>query len=372
MLLTGRWSTLAAVLIPGVATSAPAARTAAAGPHWAAIWTASPEPANPDPDEPLFHLSEQTVQERLTVSAPAQRLRIRLSNEYGSTPLLIGAATVALSRAPLPTAHRKVLTFAGLGRVAIAPGATVLSDPVAFRVTAGGELCISLFFPERVSTPTVHRLALKRAAVSISGDFSRTAGFSVEASSESSIAITQVLAPASPGQKVLVAFGDSLTDGDASTVAHFERDALAVLGVTHVLLLEGGNDIGFPGASLRGRNLGKPEERHSPQDLIAAYRRLIARAHARGVRVIGATLLPCEGADLPGYWTPAKDEQREAVNRWIRTSGAFDAVVDFDAVLRDPRHPSRLLARFSSDDHLHPNDLGYQAMADAIPVSLFR
>jgi lysophospholipase L1-like esterase len=418
-LVAGRWSILAAAVALGVA-SGPVAHTAAAGTPWVAIWTASPEPPDPDPDEPLFHLSGQTVRERLTVSAPAQQLRIRLSNEYGSTPLLVGAATIALSRDAAPTESSRVLTFAGHGRVTIAPGETALSDPVPLQVRSGGGLRLSLFFPERVSTPTIHALALKRAAVSLPGDFSRAAGFPVKAWSESSISITQVLAPARPGQKVLVAFGDSLTDGDASTVdadrnwpndltrrlaarrdgaplavvnagvagnrlladgpfpslgisgvERFERYALAVPGVTHVLLLEGGNDLGFPGASLRGRDLAKPNETRSAHDLISAYQRLIVRAHGRGVRVIGATLPPCEGADIPGYWTRAKDAQREAVNSWIRTSGAFDGVVDFDAVLRDPDHPSRLQARFSSGDHLHPNDLGYQAMANAIPVSLF-
>ena len=110
----------------------------------------------------------------------------------------------------------------------------------------------------------------------------------------------------------------------------------------------------------------------TPKDLIDAYRQLISRAHARGVKLIGATITPCEGVDLPGYYSESKEAVRQSVNNWIRTSGSFDAIIDFDAVLRDPDHPSRLLPRFASEDNLHPNDLGYQAMADAIDLAIFK
>jgi lysophospholipase L1-like esterase len=157
-----------------------------------------------------------------------------------------------------------------------------------------------------------------------------------------------------------------------SALARFERDALALPGVTHILLLEGINDIGFPGAKLGRRYLADPADMRTPEDLIEAYRKLIARAHARGIKVIGATISPCEGVDLPGYYSESKEAVRQTVNKWIRTSGSFDGVIDFDAVLRDPNRPSRLLPRFASGDHLHPNDSGYQAMADAIDLALFK
>jgi lysophospholipase L1-like esterase len=233
--------------------------------------------------------------------------------------------------------------------------------------------------------------------------------------------VSAVLVPAQPSQRLIVAFGDSLTDGDGSTVdadhnwpsdlirrlgktpegskvavvnagiagnrllndgflasfgvsalARFDRDSLALPGVTHIVLLEGINDIGFPGAKLGESYLADPVDARTPEDLIEAYRQLISRAHAHGVKLIGATMTPFEGVDFPGYYSESKEAVRQAVNRWIRTSGAFDGVIDFDAVLRDPDHPSRLLPRFASQDRLHPNDLGYQAMADAVDLALFK
>ena len=233
-----------------------------------------------------------------------------------------------------------------------------------------------------------------------------------------------MLVPAQPSQRLVVAFGDSIVDGDGSTVdadhnwpsdlirrlsktpegskvavvnegiagnrllsdcfivnigcfgvsalARFDRDALGLPGVTHIVLLEGINDIGFPGAKLGGTDLADPADVRTPEELIDAYRQLISRAHAHGVTLIGATITPCEGVDIPGYYSESKEAIRQAVNKWIRTSSAFDAVIDFDAVLRDPDHPSRLLPRFASEDHLHPNDAGYQAMAEAIDLALFK
>jgi lysophospholipase L1-like esterase len=233
-----------------------------------------------------------------------------------------------------------------------------------------------------------------------------------------------VLVPAQPAQRLVVAFGDSVTDGDGSTVdadrnwpsdlvrrlvatpegskvavvnegivgnrllndcfiasagcfgvsalARFDRDALAQPGVTHIVLLEGINDIGFPGAELGGGYLADAADVRTSEDLIGAYRQLISRAHAHGVKIIGATITPFEGVDVPGYYSESKEAVRRGVNKWIRSSGSFDGVIDFDAVLRDPDHPTRLLPRFASEDRLHPNDLGYQAMADAIDVALFK
>ena len=390
---------------------------------WVATWSASPEAADPDPDEPLLKIENQTVRERMRISQGGAQIRVRFSNEFGSTPLLVGSATVAEPGDPSsvkPGSIRQI-TFGGLPSVTIPPGAPVLSDPVAFPAAAGSEISISLYFPKRVATPTLHGLALKRGVVSPQGDFTRAEKIAGGTGTESLILISEVLVPAQPDQRLVVAFGDSITDGDRSTVdadrnwpsdlvrrlekmpggpklavvnagiagnrlledgplaglgvnalARFDRDALAQPGVTHIVLLEGVNDIGFPGAKLGALLLADAGDVRTKEELIGAYRQLIARAHAHGIKVIGGTITPFEGVVLAGYYSEAKEALRQAVNQWIRTSGAFDGVIDFDAILRDPEHLGRLLARFASEDHLHPNDAGYQAIADAIDLHLFQ
>jgi lysophospholipase L1-like esterase len=393
---------------------------------WIATWVASPQSSAPDPNRPLLNIEDQTVRERVRVSIGGAQICIRLSNEYGSAPLLVGSATVAAPTDPASVRPGSIhaVTFGGRNSVTIPAGAPVLSDPVAFPVASGAEISISLYFPKRVATPTLHALALKSAVVSQHGDHTRAEKIEAGAASRSSILVSAVLVPAQPSQRLVVAFGDSVTDGDGSTLdanhnwpsdlirrlgktpggsnvavvnegivgnrllsdclvasagclsvsalARFDRDALALPGVTHIVLLEGLNDIGFPGANMDGSYLADPADVRTPEDLIFAYRQLISRAHAHGVKLIGATINPFEGVDLPGYYSESKEAVRQTVNKWIRTSGSFDAVIDFDAVLRDPDHPSRLLPRFASQDHLHPNDLGYQAMADAIDLALFK
>ena len=393
---------------------------------WIATWAASPQPTAPNPRKPLLNIEDQTVRERVRVSIGGAQICLRFSNEYGTAPLLIGSATVGVSVDPASVrpGSFQTVTFGGRNSVTIPAGAPVLSDPMAFPVASGAEISISLYFPKRVATPTLHALALKRAVVSQHGDYTRAEKIEAAAASESLILVSAVLVPAQPSQRLVVAFGDSVTDGDGSTVeadhnwpsdlirrlgktpegskvgvvnegivgnrllndcfiasagcfgvsalARFDRDALAVPGVTHIVLLEGINDIGFPGAKLGGGYLADPADVRAPEELIDAYRQLISRAHAHGVKLIGATISPFEGVDVPGYYSESKEAVRQTVNKWIRTSGSFDGVIDFDAVLRDPEHPSRLLPRFASEDHLHPNDAGYQAMADAIDVTFFK
>jgi len=142
--------------------------------------------------------------------------------------------------------------------------------------------------------------------------------------------------------------------------------------VTHVVVLEGINDLAFPGAKLGEEYLADPKQVRTAEELTDGYRQLIARAHARGVKVIGVTMSPFEGVDLPGYYSEAKDAIRQEVNRWIRTSGAYDGVIDFEVVMRDPGHRNRILAKFAYEDHLHPNADGYRALAEAVDLSLFK
>ncbi|HEX7251757.1 MAG TPA: SGNH/GDSL hydrolase family protein, partial [Thermoanaerobaculia bacterium] len=369
-------------------------RLAVAGPSWVASWASSPQSADPAVNRPVLRIEDQTVRERMRLSTGGDRICIRLSNEYGSTPLLVGSVTVAMPTDPASVQPGSIqtVTFGGRRSVMIPAGSPALSDPVAFSAASGAEIAISLYFPKRVATPTLHWLALKRMVISGRGDHTRDTKIEGGALSKSSILVSAVLVPAQPSQRLVVAFGDSITDGDFSTVdadrnwpsdlvrrlgqsseggrvavvnegiignrlrsdcfdahigcfgvsalARFDRDALAIPGVTHIVLLEGINDIGFPGAAIEGHALAPATELPSPEDLIDAYRQLIARAHAHGVKLIGGTIGPVEGVDVPGYYSESKEAIRQRVNQWIRTSGAFDAVIDFDAVLRDPEHPS--------------------------------
>ncbi len=392
---------------------------------WTATWAASPQPTAPDPKRPLLHIEDETVRERVRVTVGGDQIRIRLSNEYGSSPVVIGSATVAEPEGAsgVKASSIQSVTFGGRNSVTIPARAPMLSDPVTFRVNSGGEISISLYFPKRVATPTLHALALKRAVVSQHGDHTREEEIEDGSESGSLILVSAVLVPAQASERLVVAFGDSTTDGDAasdaehtwpsdlarrlakmrggpkvavvnegiagnrllddcfmasvgclgvSALARFDRDALALPGVTHIVLLEGINDIGFPGARLGEQNLADATEARSAEELIDAYRQLIARAHVHGVKLIGATMMPFEGVDIPGYYSESKEAIRQEVNKWIRSSGSFDGVIDFDATVRDPEHPSRLLPRLASGDHLHPNDAGYQAMAEAIGVALFK
>ena len=387
---------------------------------WIVTWATSPQSGTPNPREPLLNIDNQTVRERVRASIGGSQIRLRFSNEFGSSPLLIGAATVAIPKDVSTIKEESIrnVTFEGRNSIEIPAGAPVLSDPISLQLTPGAEISISIYFPNRLTTPTLHAFAFKHAVVSQHGDFTHERKIDPAALSTASILVTAVLVPAQPSNRLVVAFGDSISDGDGSTVdadnnypnnlirriaktsngstlavvnegivgnpllrdseifgvsalARFDRDALVLPGVTHTVLLEGVNDIGFVGAKMDGQYLADPAETRSAQDIIDAYRQLISRAHARGIKVIGATITPCEGVDIPGYYSDAKETVRETVNKWIRTGGAFDGMIDFDAVVRDPDHPTRLLPKFASKDHLHPNDAGYKAMADSIDLALF-
>jgi lysophospholipase L1-like esterase len=300
------------------------------------------------------------------------------------------------------------VSFGGSASVRIPAGEQVLSDPVAMQVSAQQELAVSIYVPGRTGVATLHSDALQLNWVSAAGDHASEAGpgaFAIPARSWYYLSGLDVRSSGAAG--TVVALGDSITDGvnssvggndrwpndlarrlgavagptlsvadegiggnrlltasrccGASAQARFARDALDQPGVRDVIVLEGINDIGL---SVGPRHL---DAGLTPARIIAGYRDLIAQAHARGVRIFGATLLPYHGA---GYYSPAGEAIREAVNAWIRTSGAFDGVIDFDAVMRDPANPLRLNPAYDSGDHLHPNDAGYQAMADAINLDM--
>jgi lysophospholipase L1-like esterase len=375
--------------------------------RWVGTWAASPVVT-----EGSFH--DQSLRIIARVSLGGTRLRVRLSNACGLRNLVVGAARVAIrdKDAAVVRGSDRVLTFGGKGATAIAAGALVLSDPVALDVRPLADLAVSLYLPDSVpeSLPiTGHGNAHQTNYVSPPGDHTEALAMPVANVTENWYFLTgiDVEAPASAGG--IVAFGDSLTDGNLSSLdinarwpdelarrlaarrggralgvmnhgiggnrilhdtrgdsglKRFDRDVLAQPGVSHAIVFLGTND-------LRNR-WKKPEEEVTAADMIAGLQQLAARAQAHGIKIYGCTLLPFENETfLPGAWTPAREAHRLAVNDWIRASGAFDAVIDFEKTLRDPAHPSSMRAAFDCGDHLHPSDLGYKTLGESIDLALF-
>jgi lysophospholipase L1-like esterase len=373
---------------------------------WLAVWGASPS-------DPATAMPGVTVREHVRLSLGGDRIRIRLSNRFGTSPLTVGPVHVALQGTGpgiVPGTDR-ALTFGGDDTVTIPAGALAVSDPVHLRVDDLQEIAVSIFLPAGSGTLTIHALGVATTYVSTPGDFTGATVLPVASTQLTKILLSNVEVWASKKSDAIVTLGDSITDGFNSTVdanhrwpdilanrlrakhgnddvsvvnqgisgnrlrkdiagpnaqERFDRDVIAQTGVRWVTLLEGINDIGFPGA------VDPPTPRTTAPEIIAAYKQLITRAHAAGLKIYGCTLTPFEGTIFPGYFAPDKEPVRQAVNEWIRTSGFFDAVIDFDRVVRDPSHPSRMLPAFDSGDHLHPNDAGYAAMANSIDLRLFR
>ncbi|MGQ0334795.1 SGNH/GDSL hydrolase family protein [Halomonas elongata] len=376
---------------------------------WTATWIASPQPRW-DGDFALptglpFHLWQQTIRQVAKVSVGGNRLRIVVSNAYGNRPLNIGAARVAKAGDESSTLGTgEPLTFSGQRQVSIPPGARMISDPASLAVDALDELAISLYLPDPTPPATFHWDGRQTAYIG-AGDQVDAVQMSVDDTLTTRLFLSALLVERPDTRHTVVAFGDSITDGNASTtdanhrwpdylaerfadesiavlnagisgarllrskmgenaLARFERDVLGHPGVDSVIVLMGINDIGWPGTLAADPALPTAER------LIGAYRQLIARARLQGVRIIGATLLPFKGAldDTPmrGYYSAEKEALRQRINTWIRDSGEFDDIVDFDAMTRDPDRPARLHPEFDSGDHLHPNDAGYEAMAEII------
>lgn len=348
-------------------------------------------------------LTDQTVRQIVHVSAGARAVRIVLSNAYGKAPLLIGEARIARtdSGVAIVPGSDRALTFGGQTGVAIPPGAPAVSDPVELDVPALGDLTVSIYIPQATTVDTFHWSGQQTGYLA-AGNVASAVSFEPSATITARVFVSAVLSGNNRQGRTVAAFGDSITDGSSATLnsnqrwpdllaqrlapyrigainagisgnqllqdgmganalARFERDVLSQPGVEAAIVLIGINDIGSP------QNGKTPT--HS--ELIAGYRQLIAQAHSRGVRIFGATIGPFEGAleeFVSGYYTPEKEQIRSLVNEWIRNSGEFDGVVDFDLALRDPQHPTRLLAAYDSGDRLHPSDAGYRAMAEAVEL----
>ena len=388
--------------------------SARAAPVWMESWAASPAPPMPAATgaaakqyNPGF--DNQTLVQVVRLSAGGRRLRIRFTNEYGQSPLAIGAARLGVldQDGQLVAGSERILVFGGSKTTSIPAGMPLRSDPVDLAVAPLSSLRIALYLPGAVKQCTCHVTGAQHMLVSPPGDYTGRPFRSVDVALPDNRAFLSAVDVESPAPgPVIVALGDSITDGFKSTddanhrwpdrlaerlndraggrpaavinagmsgnrlladgyippmgqsaLARFDRDVLAVPGVTHVIILEGVNDLGAVGVPLP-----------TAVTMINGYRRLIDRAHARGVKVIGATILPYEGA---WYFHPEGEAVRQAVNLWIRTGGGFDGVINFDALMRDPQHPARFKADLQAGDWLHPNDAGYRAMGDAIDLSLF-
>ena len=382
---------------------------------WVASWGASqqiPEPQNALPAEDL---TDATVRQIFHLSVGGPALRVHISNAFGIEMLHITSIHVAHPVSPAspaidPTSDR-ALTFAGSEDAVIPPGAELISDPVNYPVAPLSDLAVSFHLQAPPARETSHP-GSRATSYYVHGDMVTAPALTDAKHIDHWYQVSEIDVQAAPGAAVVVALGDSITDGHGATtngndrwtdvlaarlqassstrsigvsnqgiggnhlltdglgpnaLARFDRDVLAPTGVRWVIVFEGVNDLG--GLARTGE---VPAADHAAlvQRVLAAYQQIIGRAHAHDLRVIGATIIPYVGSDYyhPG---PLSEADRQAVNQWIRAAGHFDAVVDFDSVVRDPQHPDQLLPAYDCGDHLHPSPAGYKAMGDAIPLALF-
>lgn len=401
------------------------------GKQWIGTWATAPQP--PEPGH-VKSFRNQTLRLIVHTSAGGTRVRIKISNVFGDHPLVIGSAHVArrADAADIDPTSDRALKFASKSLTTIAAGSMAVSDPVPLEVPPLSDLAVSLFLPDSTEVRTLHVLALQTSYVSKTGDSTADMEFPVAEKIHTWPFLTGVDVEASAHGAAIVAFGSSLTDGDGTELdsngrwpdvlarelqkssggkaelgvlnegiignrllhdspleaaggrfgsvlgqaglTRFDRDVLAQAGVKYVIVGIGINDIAMPGS------LTAATEGIKAESIIAGYQQLISRAHKKGVRIIGTTNPPFENSFLdlgpPGppitFYTPEKEKMRQKVNAWILSSKEFDGVVDLDAVVRDPSHPTQLLPNYDSGDHLHPNNAGCRAEGDAIPLALFQ
>jgi len=394
--------------------------------RWVTTWTT----ANAASDQPTV-FSNQTIREIVHTTIGGSAVRIRLSNTFGTRAIRLDAVFIGLQKlglredgaALLPRSNHEV-TFGGSRSIAIPEGAEVLSDPISFSVGSEQNLAISLFTAGETGPATVHGSAFQTNYVSGAGNFAAEEGANAFVATGSKttgakttgswyfLSAIEVLAPADV-KGAVVALGDSITDGASSrpdknerwtdvlarrllagntkiavlnagiggnrvltsspcwgqnALARLGRDVLAQAGIEAVILFEGTNDIGQPDAPDTDTNPCRSRTQVTADEIIAGYKQIIARTHARGLKIFGATILPYQGV---GAWTATGEAKRVAVNQWIRTSRAFDGVIDFDAALRDPARPARMAPHYDSGDHLHPGPAGHEAMGNAVDLALF-
>jgi lysophospholipase L1-like esterase len=360
---------------------------------------------------PPLNFNNQTLRQIVRVSIGGPEVRAVFSNAFGTAPLRVGAASIALreNADTIVAGSSRPLLFSGKPSAAIAPGAVLVSDPVTLPVTDLADVAVDLYLPgdtAAAGSPLSHYTgggAVQTSYISDTGNHAGAQKLPVRSTTRLWHFLSRVEVTAPPQVGAIVAFGDSITAGSQSTpdtnnrwpnhlarrllaqnirmavvnsgisgnrllgdgnsqsaLARFDRDVLAQAGATHLVVLIGINDI------------GNRQARATVDDLIAGHRQIIARARARGLKVYAATITPFEGATLgPDYWTPEGETTRQAFNRWLRTSREYDGVFDFEAAVRDPAQPTKVLPKYSSPDNLHPNDAGYEALANAVDLSAF-
>jgi lysophospholipase L1-like esterase len=405
------------------------------GDHWVTTWGASPQarlagpgrgpanppaqgqanavanaPAAPAPPAQVSSFSNQTLRLIVHTTIGGRRLRVHLSNDFGSAPLKISAAHVALrnKESAIAEGSDRALTFNGQSSCTIPNGAQMISDPVDLDLPPAADVAVSIYVPGETGPATYHGTGLHTSFVSKAGDFTAAPEIADATTTQAWFLLSGIDVMAPSDAAAIVAFGDSITDGATSTpdtnrswpsqlaqrlladpatahiavvnegisgnrilrdgagvsaLARFDRDVLGQSGVKWLVIMESINDIG---QTLRAS--AAPSDSITVSDLTAVIHQMVERARAHGIKVFGATLTPYEGA---AYYSQKGEEVREAFNQWVRTSGEFDAVFDFDAVTRDSNNPKTFRAEYNLRDHLHPNDAGYKAMADSIDLSMF-
>lgn len=383
---------------------------------WAATWGASqqiPEPQNALPEEDLRNA---TVRQIVHISIGGSELRVHLSNEFGTKALQFSAVHIARALSPASSAidrgTDKALTFGGSTSVLIPPGSEFVSDPLEMHVAPLSDLAISFHLEAPPARETSHP-GSRATTYFVHGDLVSSPDLKDAKHIDHWYQLSEVDVQTSAASAAIVALGDSITDGHGATtngndrwtdvlagrlessrrtrnigvvnkgtggnhllsdglgpnvLARFDRDVLAPAGVRWLIVFEGVNDLGG-----LARDAEVPKAQHDAlvDRVLAAYQQILVRAHAHGIRVIGATITPYVGST---YYHPGamSEADRQMVNTWIRTPGHFDSVIDFDKVLQDPQSPDRLQPAFDSGDHLHPSAAGYKAMGEAIPLNLFK
>jgi lysophospholipase L1-like esterase len=418
---------LVALLALGFAASGPASAQVEAtsfggDSSWVATWSSAPIPPGQTTIDAIFGrdrsraFDNETIRHIVHTSVGGRRVRVRLSNQFGTQPLRIGATQIALRRsgASIHPFTNKRVTFGGQPFAVIPPGAVMLSDSVDLEVPADTDLAVSIYLPQPTGLATFHEFTMDDSYISGRGNFASATDIPVNTPTPSVFFLTAVEVLPSTSIGTLVALGDSITQGAGSpretnqtwpdylsrrlnpnpsrprlsvinqgvgcgrilwdlcgpnALARFDRDVLAATGVSHVIIHLGINDIMIP-TSLAA--FGKPDyaaQAVTAQEIVVGLHQLALRARAAGLKVYGATITPFCSNTLPGICTPENEAKRQSVNRWIRTGGAFDAVIDFDAVVREPSDPSRLQTLYDADG-VHITKAGYEAMANAVPFSI--